>query len=649
MTFDYTMRADGSQAVKESRKVEASLEEIEKTAARVGQSISSKLRYDSREGVRAFDSLTAAIAREKEMLDRIRGPMQQAERDLQTLQMLHKRGAIEAHEYANELERIRRASGGAVGGALPQASAGASLASLESKVGKLNIGQIASGANQAFELLNQKLHITDNALGSVIGSAVKFGATGAQIAGPWGAAIGAVLGGITDLVGSFLDAEAAARKEREEIEKQAKAYWDNVEATKRKKEVEEMLTPILEKNAKNERELAENTETRRKVADEWGDSMRRAADKARAYSDELWKVNSQLSLKMHLERLGSDPNAGAGQTPDQANETRLQRGTRDADIEQYASTKSYGATLTELAGSANKVADRMEDLEAIMGDIAIREKYPKVIEKAFADWSRLNTELRGKKPATPRQIGDLGLSDDDIDMIERREGWSDFDSSAFSQLKPTSPMERIRQGTADALEANQVIKDTVRELDEADKKAKALEESLGSLGKVVEDQLISGVGTLVSTLVEGAQAGDVAWTTMLKNLANNFAEAILKATALQALTGSVIGAKGAGVGGGYGGLLGMLFGGNRSVGGTYTAPGSSYGTDSVPVLFRMSPGETATFSGSGHTAPAASSAPQPVVVQNIIQQDRRELLPVLATRDGERAYANLARRFGMLR
>lgn len=61
---------------------------------------------------------------------------------------------------------------------------------------------------QGFELLNQKLGITDSAVGQVISSGVKFGQLGAQIAGPWGAAIGAIGGALLDLgkhFGAFHD------------------------------------------------------------------------------------------------------------------------------------------------------------------------------------------------------------------------------------------------------------------------------------------------------------------------------------------------------------------------------------------------------------------------------------------------------------
>jgi hypothetical protein len=63
-----------------------------------------------------------------------------------------------------------------------------------SGIAKINFKQAAAGAMQAFSLVNEKLKITESEVGKLAESAFKFGAMGAQVAGPWGAALGAVVG-----------------------------------------------------------------------------------------------------------------------------------------------------------------------------------------------------------------------------------------------------------------------------------------------------------------------------------------------------------------------------------------------------------------------------------------------------------------------
>lgn len=68
-----------------------------------------------------FAKLAEQLEREKRALDSIRGPAQEAMRDIQTLSMLLSKGAITAHEFNTKLAAIRPPSnfqrgGGAVGG-----------------------------------------------------------------------------------------------------------------------------------------------------------------------------------------------------------------------------------------------------------------------------------------------------------------------------------------------------------------------------------------------------------------------------------------------------------------------------------------------------------------------------------------------------
>ncbi len=104
---------------------------------------------------KAFEGLTQQIGRERDMLERLHGPAKQFEQDMATLEMLHKRGAISAHEHANELERINKTAmaGGVVMGPQRQGTGGGAdggilgdaMGGLASGGGKAVLGELAGG------------------------------------------------------------------------------------------------------------------------------------------------------------------------------------------------------------------------------------------------------------------------------------------------------------------------------------------------------------------------------------------------------------------------------------------------------------------------------------------------------------------------
>lgn len=93
-----------------------------------------------------------------------------------------------------KLETQATKSAGAVKRVADDAAAG---------IAKMNFKQAAAGAAQAFGLINEKLKITDSEIGKAAESAVKFGAIGAQLAGPWGALAGALVGVALEGKGTF--------------------------------------------------------------------------------------------------------------------------------------------------------------------------------------------------------------------------------------------------------------------------------------------------------------------------------------------------------------------------------------------------------------------------------------------------------------
>lgn len=364
-----------ARMAKEAAQARQAVDNLSGSFKGLGQAIDAQALTNT---AKQFDSLTQAIRREQEVLERIHGPAKRYADDLQVLDSLLARNKISTREYADQVSRLnqqtsksqlgetRIARGADILGGAPSASDNR-LASISAGIGSLNFKQAASGANQAFELLNQKLHIVNDSLGSAIGSAVKFGATGAQIAGPWGAAVGAVVGITADLVSKFIDAEAETKKLREEQEKLAKEYWDGVHAAEQKKRIEDELAPALAEHARLAKEVAEREQTASSVMNAQADEYRHATDRAQAYADQLYKVNAELAIKMQLEA-EDRRQKGTGQTDDQNKQIIDARGLRDATIAKENANKSYGATLNELESAENKRNDRLRDLEQILAD-----------------------------------------------------------------------------------------------------------------------------------------------------------------------------------------------------------------------------------------------------------------------------------------
>ena len=633
-----------AKAEAQGLKVKAAMTALGQSFAKVGEAMRADLSASLSRTAQQFGSLTEAIRREQQVLERIHGPARRYAEDLQTLDSMLARNVISTREYADQVARLNQqiastpqvdtkvARGadllGGAGGA-GAGGGGGKLSSIAAGVGALNFKQAAQGANQAFELLNQKLQITDSTLGSAIGSAVKFGAAGAQMGGPWGAAIGAVVGVTSDLVGKLFDAEAATRKLREENEREATAYWESVKAAEQKQRVTEALAPALADLARAEQEIAERTATTTQINNAASDQYRKATDAAQAYADQLMRVNGELAIKLRLSAPGSDPLAGGGQTDDQAAAERAARGLRDAQLAAYAAGKSYGATLVELEQAEAKRTDRLKDLEQILGDMNVShvvgkralKEYNELVkaqahefdkaataakhltdaQKLLLEQRRLNKMGLDFETSSPRASGNEwgGTEDEMYEAMMRQAGYRNV--SPMKALEATSTTDLLDKGRESLVKASEAMKKTVED-------AQALEEKLGSMDAILRDQLIGSAREFSSTLVDAASGADVSWSGFFESFLVGMQKAIAQALLLKALTGSVTGV--AGAGGAYGGLFGMLGIKGGRVGFDAAVPGGpgsflpgfrtggdmlvggSGGPDTKIAAFRVSPGET---------------------------------------------------------
>lgn len=117
MSFDYTIKADGSQAQQTNEKVTDGLRRIESAAARAGVAIGGM----AKSAATPVDGLTRALRAEQEVLERIHGPLQRYQTDLGALDKLYRQNIISVQEYNRELEAMNRRLTSARGGSAPSA------------------------------------------------------------------------------------------------------------------------------------------------------------------------------------------------------------------------------------------------------------------------------------------------------------------------------------------------------------------------------------------------------------------------------------------------------------------------------------------------------------------------------------------------
>lgn len=204
-----------------------------------------------------------------------------------------------------------------------------------------------------------------------------------------------------------------------------------------------------------------------------------------------------------------------------------------------------------------------------------------------------------------------------------------------------------------------------------------------NVGDDVTNMLKQSMGALDKFIIDAAESGKFHWEDMVQSMIhalNELAWALLKAAALKALlglgTGGASGSAAAAlaqISGNDGTDLG--FGGGYARGGSYTVPGSG-APDSTLMAFRLTPGERIDFTppGGNNAGPNAvevheyailiamigailsavgaksedgdGKRPRRPQIRVALQQvtDRRDLLSVLDTRDGQAAVSDVARK-----
>lgn len=447
------------------------------------------------------------------------------------------------------------------------ASAAKSLKSIDFK-------QAAAAGAQAWGILSQKFEMGNTLLGKAIDSTVKFAALGAQLGGPWGAALGAIGGALIEVTDDITGLNSKITKLAEESKK------------------------ISEDALKN-----------------MGGRLGELAREAKKTAEELQKMNGGLFAL---------PGALAATFDAFSKERDIVKRARE-EIEKYNAAKfaasPQGNALKGFAGG-------------VMGAEAKKPK--ESAPKQWFDDTELNklTEdlvavLEVEKLITEEaeRMGlALALKPDDMD------GWKDLSSQMKGMQNDFEGISKdVRQiAEVDVLKAAQNTRKWNEELIATNVTA-----------QVVSEALTKAASSFADTLVDAANGANVSWREWGASML-----VMLEKVIAQALILKAIGATTGGIGGGGTGILGAIFGGGHATGGSYTAPATGGGPDSIPVMFRMSPRETATFTPHGQAfgggAPATGGGTTHITVAPQIH-DERAIHAAMAGPGGQRVIYSVVR------
>lgn len=528
---------------------------------------------------KAFNGLTEAIRREQAILEQINGPAKRYEQDLQTLDGLLQRGAISTDQYANEVRKLNAAVE-STSDKLDKIAANTKLA---------NFKQAAAGAAAAMNVLNEKMHLSETATGRAIVEAGKLAAVGAQIGGPWGAAIGATISLVDDLGNAFGLKAAFITKGIDEIEAHQKhAGLAVVEATKVFEAQGAALTGLAQDMSLVNTSMRDLTSAFKGL----GDSAASVPDwLVRGLGGDAWDPGK---LKGKLDAIN---NGGAyiGGLGDLGGNAAGGRGV-DAAI--------LAGQLNQAAAGTKQWFDSTE-LNKLTGDlVALLEAEQLAADEA----ERLGLAL------------ELKPSDE----------WKELLSQMAGVQKDLEGMSRDGM----AAQAKAAAEWQKKLNDEISNSIKALS-VLSQQQQLVVDLTKNAATSFGDQLVDAANNAGQSWAKWGEQMLDSIEKAIARALILEAITGSMSG--GAGIGGHYGGLLGLL---GFATGGVISPSGSGT-TDTQTVMFRKAPSETVRIHTPGQEAAySRGGSGSPVTVQVVDQRSDRALAP---SRADHQLFVELAR------
>lgn len=173
----------------------------------------------------------------------------------------------------------------------------------------INFKQAAAAGAQAWGILAQKTELMNTALGKTIDSGVKFAALGAQVAGPWGAAIGATVGladGLNNALGIGITKAGKLGEELDRLaDKQKRAGLAVGDATK-----------AVEAAGKSLADYAQYASTVNRVTHSMAEGFKGLANAASSVPDWLMRVGLGYdpwdpgATKKKLDKINAAPKGG---------------------------------------------------------------------------------------------------------------------------------------------------------------------------------------------------------------------------------------------------------------------------------------------------------------------------------------------------
>lgn len=445
------------------------------------------------------------------------------------------------------------------------ASAAKSLKSIEFK-------QAAAAGAAAWGVLSAKLDIANTAIGQAIDASVKFGAIGAQIAGPWGAALGAIAGGVIELTDNITGLRSEVTKLADESKKLA----------------EDAI-------AKMDGKLGELAREAKNTGDAW-----------KTMNEHLYATPGALAATFDAFTKQRDVLKQAADQIERYNANAA--AMRAVGIMNKATGQSgfFGSTLGGGVGAAAN-AGLFQTLPTGGGE-----------QRYYNGVSPLDAYSGALAPKAYLGLG-VGADGNPLEQFDLAKiAADDLNTKITANAEQTLKLaENTRKWNDELVQTN-------------------------ITAQVVSEVLTKAASSFADTLVDAANGADVSWRKWGADMLVMIEKIIAQALVLKAI-GSTTG----GIGGGGTGLLGLLFGGAHATGGSYTAPSTGGGPDSIPVLFRMSPNETATFTPQGQAfGGTAGGGPAGGTTYLTIQpqiHDERAIQAAMAGPGGQRVIYNVVR------
>lgn len=255
------------------------------------------------------------------------------------------------------------------------------------------------------------------------------------------------------------------------------------------------------------------------------------------------------------------------------------------------------------------------------------------------------------KPASKYERGFGGEEDlaSFLHMFEMEAKLAEESAKAIADMQPNLEADLAAQEkiVAATNSWNQKVREVNQSLDVSGQALKGAQDGMNAvlasvldLRSTIKDAITNDFQQLNETLVDAFTGGQAAWGELAHQIERDLARIALQIIEMRILMAAF------GLGGGMGLASSVpgagLFGGGHASGGSFTAPNVGGAPDSIPVMFRMSPGERADFTPKGGGRGGGGGVP--VVIHN--HYDERDLSSGIGRRGSthQRAIANFVRR-----